>query len=100
MEFANKDLKKLCKIREFFGFDKQLDKTKEELVELKNAIDAYKKDKTKGLDNYLEEMADVHIMLQQLIQELTFEEYNTLYMIVGHKIDRTLERIKEGYYGE
>lgn len=100
MQFTNKELNKLCEIREFFGLNKQLDKTKEELVELKNAIDSYKKDKTTGLNNYLEEIADVQIMLQQLIQELTFDEYNMLYMIVEHKIERTLKRIKDGYYGK
>lgn len=43
----------------------------------------------------LEEMADVYIMLEQLLFMMPFGE-NSLDEMIDHKLDRTLERIRQG----
>lgn len=69
-----------------FGVDTQHDKLYEEIGELIESIDP---------ENEKEEMVDVWIILTQflLIDEKMQE-------ILRHKINRTLDRIKSGYYNQ
>lgn len=86
----DKDLKK---ITEHFGVSNQIIKLNEEVAEL--TVEIVK-------DNYFgiqEELADVYVILKQI--QLYFEiEDEEIDSVSKEKIDRTLKRIKEGYYDE
>ena len=82
---------KLFKIFSHFGYRKQLRKFNEECYELTEAMLDNDKEHIK------EEIADVQVLLNQF-KEL-YEIYDDeIVEIMEHKIDRTLERIKAGYY--
>jgi len=84
---------KLMQIFDHFGATNQAEKLMEEAAELRVEIIE---------DNYLgiiEELADVEVLLDQIKvkYEICPEEIES---IKKEKIDRTLKRIKEGYYNE
>jgi len=84
---------KLMQIFDHFGATNQAEKLMEEAAELRVEIIE---------DNYLgiiEELADVEVLLDQIKvkYEICPEETES---IKKEKIDRTLKRIKDGYYDE
>ena len=99
----NKDL---ITIADHFGHATQLSKQSEESRELTEATDEYHQclvieDDPEELKrkraHMIEEMADTHIVMQQIIyQENAQAEFDAM---VKAKIERTLKRIKEGFYG-
>ncbi len=118
---------RIKKIYEYFGFDDQLEKYKEELLELMTAIQKYKNGLSRStFAAVIGEIADVSMLEQQLEHAtkeekqklesvmakyfMLFEEYSYLfeYIALNHKdridakmeckIDRTLLRIAGGYY--
>jgi len=81
----------LLKIIQHFGKENQLEKLKEELNELLEAIDS------KNEDEMFKEVIDVIIMAWQLL--LIFKKTDDeIDRQVNFKINRTLERIESGYY--
>ena len=100
-------IKNITSIINHFGRNNQLNKAKEELKELKDAIDelqvyiqcpakseeSFKKKKY----NVLQEMADVYVMLEQLqlIMNLSDDDINNM---IRKKVNRTLFRIRTNYY--
>lgn len=99
---VNASIKKIAKN---FGAMSQLSKTLEELTELRDEINKYMTDIEVEADpvdtatdrlNLILEMADVQILLDQLTFLLHAE--GDLKMAREYKINRTLERIKTGYY--
>lgn len=84
--FTEKLQNDLISIINHFGTDSQMFKLYEEIGELIESIDP---------ENEKEEMVDVWIILTQflLIDEKMQE-------ILRHKINRTLDRIKTGYYNQ
>lgn len=84
----NKEFKK---ITEYFGIDNQIVKLNEEVAEL--TVECAR-------DNYFgiqEELADVILLVKQIqfYFEVSDEEIES---VMKEKVDRTLKRIKEGYY--
>ena len=90
-----------------FGLAHQMEKLEEEMEELKETMERYS-DKPSDEDNdnsVIEEMADVSILLAQILLLLDYNNErcdNSIQMgyynqVVG-KIDRTIERINSGYY--
>ncbi len=89
-----------------YGLDSQLEKTMEELGECKDACRNYLhlkknylgKDREQLIEkarlHLAEEMADAQIMLDQLKMGLGNGPY--VHLIMGFKIDRQLERMREG----
>ena len=75
------------KIAEYYGLDSQTDKTIEECAELIQALA-----KLESRENTLEEIADVQIMLKQMIYLLDCEE--EVKKVMAYKINRQLERMK------
>lgn len=74
-------------ILRYYGEAHQQRKSIEEMAELICAI-------THGdRKNYVEELADVSVMVEQLIQALSFEEKKTLIITIHDKITRQLLRI-------
>lgn len=78
------------------SFDSTAQKMKccEELAELNAALMKHI-NKGGNTDAVMEEMADVYIMLEQLLFMMPFGE-NSLEEMIDHKLDRTLERIRQG----
>lgn len=87
-------LQRIYAIADHYGKDSQIDQTLEELAELATALHHLKKkpDSETILDNVHEEMADVYIMIYQLIH-LIDPEFETMGWM-EHKVERQIERIK------
>lgn len=82
-------------IVEHFGKENQEEKLLEELEELKSELKINIEENT-VTENTISEMADVHILIAQLLIKYDKqEEYNEA---VEYKLKRTIQRIKEGYY--
>lgn len=85
----------------YFGVNEQQKKLQEEIFELQEAIynlenstlDTYEK----CLDHFKRELADVHNLLRQFQLEYAIEDEELMIDRVN-KSNRTLKRIKEGYY--
>ena len=76
------------KIAEYYGLDNQLNKTIEECAELIQALV-----KLESRENTIEEIADVQIMLKQMLYLLDCEK--EVEKVMEYKINRQLERIKQ-----
>lgn len=83
-----------CYILDYYGEKHQQEKAIEEMAELISAI------KHNDRNNYIEELADVSIMVEQLFQALSFKEQQKCIITVHNKISRQLTRIKEGSHEE
>lgn len=77
-------------ILKHYGEEHQQEKAIEEMAELITAI------KHEDRSNYVEELADVQVMIEQLFQALSFEEQQQYIVTIHNKIDRQLERIEKG----
>lgn len=87
----NDELRFQCgEILKHYGEEHQQEKAIEEMAELISAI------KHNDRKNYIDELADVSIMVEQLFQALSFEEQQKFIVTIHNKIDRQLRRIKEG----
>lgn len=76
------------KIANYYGLDNQLNKTIEECAELIQALV-----KLESRENTIEEIADVQIMLKQMLYLLDCEK--EVEKVMEYKINRQLERIKQ-----
>lgn len=72
-----------------YGEVHQQEKVIEEMAELISAI------KHHDRKNYIEELADVGVMLEQLYQALSFEEQAEFIKMQHYKLDRQLRRIND-----
>ena len=85
----------------YFGVNEQQRKLQEEIFELQEAIynlenstlDIYEK----CLDHFKKELADVHNLLRQFQLEYAIEDEEVMIERIN-KSNRTIKRIKEGYY--
>lgn len=85
----------LREIAGHFGKKNQEAKLVEELGELLKELSINIRENT-VTENTVSEMADVHILIEQLLEIYgKQEEFNEE---VARKIKRTIERIKDGYY--
>jgi NTP pyrophosphatase (non-canonical NTP hydrolase) len=75
------------KIADYYGLDNQLNKTIEECAELIQALV-----KLESRENTIEEIADVQIMLKQMLYLLDCEK--EMEKVMEYKINRQLERMK------
>ena len=75
-------------ILRYYGEAHQQEKSIEEMAELISAI------KHGDRPNYVVELADCSVMLEQLYQALSFEEKQVFIVTIHEKISRQLERIK------
>ena len=87
-------------IAEFYGYQSQSNQLTEECGELIQAISKFRRAKTevekaKAYSNYVEEIADVEIMLAQIKHLLGVSEQEVA-TIKLQKLQRTLRRIEEG----
>lgn len=85
---------KCLKIIEHYGFKNQLGILTEELAELIQAVSKVNRNDDKITENFIEELADVSIMIEQIKQVLSDVEYLKFLTIQSRKIERQLARIK------
>lgn len=85
---------KCFEILKHYGFEHQREILVEELAELIQAVSKAKRNNTRVSSNFIEELADVSIMLEQMQQALTADEYIEFLTIQNRKIERQLARIK------
>ena len=92
---------KLLQIISYFGVNNQQRKLQEEVFELQESIYDYENGKLEqtedNLKHIIEEIADVEVLLRQFILEYGIDQ-GELILIMKDKTDRTIKRIKEGYY--
>lgn len=100
----NEDIKRIAN---HFGTRNQLEKAVEECGELAEAIHDYLNgidleadpvDSARDREHVIEEMADVLILIEELAYLLSARP--ELWKMRGYKIERTLKRMKDGYYAE
>ena len=83
-------------IADYYGYEDQIDKLKEEVEELRCAIDDYRTDETADRAAHLwEEAADVAILLQQLLYLADETDCNMFKAMMEFKVNRQLARIEE-----
>lgn len=86
---TDKNKEACCYILEYYGEKHQQEKAIEEMAELITAI------KHGDRENYVEELADVQVMIEQLFQALSFEEQQKYIVTIHNKISRQLARIHD-----
>lgn len=90
----------IAKIANHYGLEAQLDQTIEECAELILAIRKYKRNcvdvvDVKVRDNFVEEIADVSIMIKQLKYLMVGLDDYKIGVLENAKLKRQLERIKK-----
>ena len=88
MDQYNKRLKKLETILEHYGFDAQQEKLVEECEELIEAALG------EDYNNFIEELADVSIMISQMVMSLDKDQQEQYDAMIDLKLSRTIQRIK------
>lgn len=96
-------VKKAAKIAEYYGFRLQREMLIEECSELIQAVQKYKRiegkacfpENTTAARHYVEELADVAIMIEQMLVLLRPEHREIFDDMIKFKLDRQLERIEE-----
>ena len=88
---------RLKQIADHYGLDSQLDILQEELSELIQAASKYRRYGSVGI---VEEIADVYIMLEQIVYLLDQKQprvdvYDFVSLMIEKKIRRQLKRIQE-----
>lgn len=77
---------------DFYGDEQQLAQTQEEAAELIAAISHYRREREGAMAELIEEVADMKIMLRQMMHILDAEEVNKA---VSMKIGRLEEQLKK-----
>lgn len=88
MDQYNKRFKKLETILEHYGFDAQQEKLVEECAELIEAALG------EDYNNFIEELADVSIMISQMVMSLDKNQQEQYDAMIDLKLSRTIQRIK------
>lgn len=92
---TDKQIKEVQDIAVELGYEEQSMQLIEEMAELTQAINKYRRyNNYEAFGNVVEEIADVTIMLEQ-IQHLLFIDNNDLDFIIDKKIERTKQRLLE-----
>lgn len=97
--YSEKELsndEKYNKIFDYFGYENQRRKMNEEMQELNDAILLYEKG-IGDIKDVIEEMGDLLNILDGFTQEYNITQ-DELREIMQLKLDRTIERINNGYY--
>lgn len=93
----NAEQKKRCaEIAQHYGEGSQLAILQEECAELIQAVSKIRRGAPKAYEHFIDELADVSIMIEQLTSYMDDDDKTTLYKKVNEKINRQLERINEG----
>lgn len=89
--------KKNCAIiAEHYGQGQQLCILQEECAELIQSISKIRRELPNAYENFIDELADVSIMIEQMVSFMDDDEQTELLKRINNKLDRQLERIKRG----
>ena len=93
---------KIMKIANHYGMESQIDIMQEECAELVQAVSKYKRGKDNDFSHLIEEMADVSIMIEQVLYLLDkrmdiegLSVYDVYFEFFDKKLDRQIKRIEE-----
>ena len=93
---TNLQIKKCAQIIANYGRHAQLDILQEECAELIQAISKIRRSTPNAEEHFIDEMADVSIMVYQMIADFDEDEKTSFYKKINEKLDRQLERISKG----
>jgi NTP pyrophosphatase (non-canonical NTP hydrolase) len=93
---------KLRKIADHYGMESEIDIMQEECAELVQAVSKYKRGKDDDFSHLLEEMADVMIMIEQVLYLIDnrmnakgSSAYYAYFAFFDKKLDRQIKRIED-----
>ena len=86
---------KCREIIDFYGRPAQLEILQEECAELIQAVSKIRRGTTGAEEHFIDELADVSIMLGQFIADFDDDEKTELYKKINEKIERQLKRIEQ-----
>lgn len=93
---------KIMKIADHYGMESQIDILQEECAELVQAVSKYKRGGDNPISKILEEMADVSIMIEQILYLLNQQTdiigvsaYDAYFDFFDKKLDRQIQRIEQ-----
>lgn len=87
---------KCGEILKHYGFNNQREILMEECAELIQAVSKLIRNDAKTSDNYIEELADVSIMLEQMKQALSDTEKQAYTNVINRKLERQINRMRGG----
>ena len=82
-------------IARYYGVSSQLDMLVEECSELITAVQKVKRGQAYAFDNFVEELADVSIMTQQMLCYMSEEQRKQYNECIDYKLKRQLDRINK-----
>lgn len=85
---------KCAKIAHHYGQESQLCILQEECAELIQAASKIRRDTPDAFDKYIDELADVSIMIEQMKVYMDDDELTTLSKRINEKLERQLERMQ------
>lgn len=85
-----------AKIAEHYGEGAQLDILQEECAELIQAVSKIRRETPNAYDNFIDELADVSIMIEQMLSFMDDDEKTVLHKKINEKINRQIDRITKG----
>ena len=92
---------KLLQIISYFGVNNQQRKLQEKTLDLQGSIIELETSKIRDyeekLKNVIEKLASVEVLIREFILEYGIEQED-LILTMKSEVDRTINRIKEGYY--
>ena len=91
---TDKQKEKCSEILEYYGFENQREILIEECAELIQSVSKAKRSGEKITDNFIEELADVSIMIEQMKQAFNCNDMIRYLTYINRKIKRQMARIK------
>lgn len=88
--------KQCSKIAQHYGEGSQLAILQEECAELIQAVSKIRRDAPGAYEHFVDELADVSIMVQQMVSFMDSDELTAFYKKINEKLNRQLERIEKG----
>lgn len=85
--------KKAASIMRYYGRNKQLDILQEECAELIQAVSKIRRGTPGAEEHFIDEMADVSIMLTEFLTDFDDDESTEYYKKVNEKLNRQQDRI-------
>lgn len=85
-----------AKIAQHYGEGPQLLILQEECAELIQAASKIRRDAPRAYEHFIDELADVSIMIQEMVSFMDDDERTKLHKKINEKINRQLERIVKG----
>ena len=90
--------KRCAQIMKHYGRSNQLDVLQEECAELIQAVSKVRRGTPGADEHFIDELADVSIMVQQHVSDMDEDEKTEFYKKINEKLDRQEIRMKKGAF--